>query len=379
MHAGNECTKAPEVAAALGEAPSLPLSAPRIALAATCLACIAICPPSFMCDSPVLGIACAATWPLGSPRDSLILGYQEGYSFQGEDCVHRGVDLPGGAGSAVKAPCSGTVVFAGEVPANHADGGSQDGSTMTAVSIGLEDGRRLTLMPLQELALRQGDSVEEGCVVGTLAATGDRSSSQSHLHMGLKRDGRYCDPLSLFGMQGSSAGVAEQHEAAQAGAGAVSAVAPALEAAGAQASPSNLPSAGEEELEFGKLSSGEQPYARPAQQQEASWGVSASLQACMDACAAQLSSLREGLESLAQRMGVPSMLLLLAGVVLFVGICAALALQAAHLLGERCSSLKAKTGENALLCGQYGGGRMHKLFPAPGTSFITRGRSAQRR
>ena len=74
MHAGNECTKAPEVAAALGEAPSLPLSAPRIALAATCLACIAICPPSFMCDSPVLGIACAATWPLGSPRDSLILG-----------------------------------------------------------------------------------------------------------------------------------------------------------------------------------------------------------------------------------------------------------------------------------------------------------------
>lgn len=378
MHAGNECTKAPEVAAAAGEAPSLPLSVPRIALAATCLACIAICPPSFMCDSPVLGIACAATWPLGSPRDSLILGYQEAYSFQGEDCVHRGVDLPGGVGSAVKAPCSGTVVFAGEVPANHADGGSQDGPTMTAVSIGLEDGCRLTLMPLQELALSQGDPVEEGCLVGTLAASGDRSSSQSHLHMGLKRDGRYCDPLSLFGVQGASAAVAEQHEAAQAGAGAASAAAPSLEAAGTQAAPSGLPSAGEEEPEFGKLSSGDQPYARPVQQ-EAPWGVPASLQACMDACAAQLSSLWEGLESLAQRMGAPSMLLLLAGAALAVGICAALALQAAHLLGERCSSLKEKTGENALLCEQNGGGRMHKLFPAPGTSFITRGRSAQRR
>lgn len=379
MHAGK--VGIGRVPACAGSAAAWPWSkGPGRALAVVALACLAICPPSFVCDSPVLGFACAATWPLGSPRDSLILDYQAAYSYQGSSCTHRGVDIAAPAGSLVLAPCSGTIAFCGAVPASQADGGADDGLTMTAVSIQLDDGRRLTLMPFKNVLVSSGEAVCEGQELGGLAASGDRSSAQPHLHMGLKDQGTYSNPLELFGsaaVAGSAA--AEQEGSAPSGEASLSApAAPAAQAASGQVLASQ---AAGELPSFGTVSSGGPDYEpSPEQEPQTATGALRSVaEGLAAACGAQLGSLLDGLAELSEATGIPFFALVFASTALGVGILAALALQLMHLRGERCTPLNGKADENALLCVRVGGDNMHKLFPAPGTSFITRGRSAQRR
>lgn len=380
MHAGKIGTM--RAAARARSAAGRPWSkGPGRVLAVVSLVCFAICPPSLVCDSPILGFACAATWPLGSPRDSLILDYQASYTYQGAAYTHRGVDIAAPAGSAVLAPCGGSIAFCGEVPASRADGGADDGSTMTAVSIQLDDGRRLTLLPLEGVRVAAGDAVEEGQQLADLAASGDRSSQQPHLHMGLKLQGEYCNPLSLFDTLPTAVGSAAQGEGSLAGEGgspALPSSAPAPAAAAAQALSGQ---AGEEEPSFGTVSSGEPVYERAAQTgpQPAMAGLSVAAGAIAAACSAQFASWLEGLGELSRATGIPYLALVFASVLLAVGLAASIVLQLMHLRRERRSLLNGKARENAPLCVRLGGDNMHKLFPAPGTSFITRGRSAQRR
>lgn len=105
--------------------------------------------------------------------------------------THRGVDLAGDAGDAVRAPAGGTVVFAGSVPA---DGGG----TCNAVTIELPSGDRVSLLPLSEVWVAEGATVGAAEQVGALAVAGDDSSSSTHVHMSLRHDGAYVDPTAFL-------------------------------------------------------------------------------------------------------------------------------------------------------------------------------------
>ncbi len=106
-------------------------------------------------------------------------------------CTHWGLDLAGTPGEPVRAPCGGTVVFAGLIPA---DGGGRTG----AVTIQPEDGLAVTVSPLAAVAVTRGDVVDRGATVGVLAAAGDGSSNEPHLHLSVRREGRYVDPEQLL-------------------------------------------------------------------------------------------------------------------------------------------------------------------------------------
>lgn len=146
---------------------------------------------ALFCGFPAIALA---GWPVGGCED-VTMGFHDVYELAGRQVTHLGADICAHQGETLCAPLSGRVSFVGSVPA--AESSSED--TMLAVSLQLADGKTLTMMPFDGVAVQHGDSVEEGAVLGTLAASGDRSSSATHLHMGLKQDGRYYDPLVFLG------------------------------------------------------------------------------------------------------------------------------------------------------------------------------------
>ena len=157
----------------------------------------------------------AATWPLSVSSPSVELGFQESYTAGAKSYVHSGIDASASAGLQIVSPLAGTVRFTGTVPSGDSRLGQagQSGKTMRAVSIQIADGRTVTLMPFDTISVKKGQQVAEGEALGTLAASGDASSAGAHLHMGLKKDGVYYDPLSLFG--GMSASVATKEAASR--------------------------------------------------------------------------------------------------------------------------------------------------------------------
>lgn len=138
-----------------------------------------------------------AAWPSGT-EGQVLVGFHEVYALEGDaSSSHYGVDIPADAGVEIGAPVGAVVSFVGSVPS-----GAGDGSTTLGVSLVLEDGRTLTLLPFSSSCVSEGQVVGEGEVLGTLAAAGDRSSAGSHLHVGLKRGGTYFNPLEVLGTPG---------------------------------------------------------------------------------------------------------------------------------------------------------------------------------
>ncbi len=122
-------------------------------------------------------------WPLeGSPEVVEVFDRPEHRWSPG----HRGVDLAAAHGSAVLAPTSGTVVFAGRVV------------DRDVVSIEALDGTRATLEPVTA-AVSVGDAVLVGGAVGTVAVGASHCAPASCLHWGV-RVGRdtYLDPLLVL-------------------------------------------------------------------------------------------------------------------------------------------------------------------------------------
>jgi len=124
-----------------------------------------------------------------APVDAWWLALPFGAEYAGK--VHRGVDLAADAGASVQSPADGLVTFAGNVPA---DGGG----TCGAVTVELEDGLKVSLLPLAEVFVSAGDSVSAAEAVGTLAAAGDDSSGAAHLHLGARRGSAYVDPTGFL-------------------------------------------------------------------------------------------------------------------------------------------------------------------------------------
>ena len=155
----------------------------------------------------------SGAWPTPSPSLSVSLGFKQTYEFDNKVYTHCGIDIASDAGSQVCSPVQGTISFIGDVPASDSAATfSSSEKTMRAISVALSDGRNVTLMPIEKEIVSKGQSVSEGQVLASLAATGDRSLSVPHLHMGLKRGNVYYDPLTLFGMSSSSQNSAAQNE-----------------------------------------------------------------------------------------------------------------------------------------------------------------------
>lgn len=112
----------------------------------------------------------------------LVRGFEE---FAGPfGAGHRGVDFGGVPGEPVRAPASGRVTFAGPVVGT------------TWVTMQIAPAVLVTLGPLRSLEVSVGQAATSGDRLGTLAS-GHASADPSvaALHLGLRVDGVYVDPL----------------------------------------------------------------------------------------------------------------------------------------------------------------------------------------
>lgn len=116
------------------------------------------------------------------------LGVKFGEKYQAEEGekTHLGIDILAPEGREIKSPAEGEVSFAGQVAGR------------LAVTINIE-GYKVSLSPLDEVSVLKGEKVEVGKVIGKLAAEGDYSSSEPHLHFSLRDSaGKYLDPLPFL-------------------------------------------------------------------------------------------------------------------------------------------------------------------------------------
>ncbi|CAN5263222.1 hypothetical protein BH11ACT1_BH11ACT1_08220 [soil metagenome] len=102
---------------------------------------------------------------------------------------HRGVDLGAPDGAPVLAPADGVVTFAGPVAGR------------PVVVVSHPDGRRSSLEPVVG-AVRVGDTVTRGQVVGTLADVATHCAPRRCLHWGVRAGESYLDPMSLLPIHG---------------------------------------------------------------------------------------------------------------------------------------------------------------------------------
>lgn len=140
-----------------------------------------------------------AAWPL--ERDaSVVLGFGASYrtAEATTSSTHCGADLAATAGASVRAPLAGDVTFAGYVP-------GIGGGRVCAVTIATGVGS-LTLLPLRSASVARGAHLSAGDDVGEVAAEGDGSSAETHLHVGLKRGELYLDPLGVLSPPAVSSG-----------------------------------------------------------------------------------------------------------------------------------------------------------------------------
>lgn len=131
--------------------------------------------------------AFASAW--SPPLDAVRVLLPFGASYAGK--THHGIDLGSAAGAEVSSPACGTVTFAGSVPAD-------DGGTCVAVTVLTADGLKVTLLPLQSAFVSAGATVSAGEAVGLVAATGDDSSAEPHVHLSIRRGDAYLDPAPFL-------------------------------------------------------------------------------------------------------------------------------------------------------------------------------------
>jgi murein DD-endopeptidase MepM/ murein hydrolase activator NlpD len=115
-------------------------------------------------------------WPLGDRAVSGAFNLPD----QRYGAGHRGIDLPGVAGDAVRAVAPGRVTFAGTVA----------GVGVVTVDHG---GERSTYQPVRA-SVRRGDAVKAGDLLGRLVGRGSHCASAC-LHLGRLRGEDYLDPL----------------------------------------------------------------------------------------------------------------------------------------------------------------------------------------
>jgi peptidoglycan hydrolase-like protein with peptidoglycan-binding domain len=118
---------------------------------------------------------------LGWPVDASV---GDGFGPRG-DRFHAGIDLPAPAGTAVAAAAGGEVVW----------NGWRDGWGLL-VTLANGGGLRTLYAHLETSAVRLGEHVAAGALLGRVGATGDATGP--HLHFEVRVDGAAVDPLALL-------------------------------------------------------------------------------------------------------------------------------------------------------------------------------------
>ena len=124
--------------------------------------------------------------PNGS-RVSTVYGVRRYYNgVFANNYYHKGVDYAGGFGSSIVAPAAGKVVLIGK----EAEGFHVHGNI-----VGLDHGQGLIslFLHLQDIDVKEGDTIQAGQRVGTVGSTG--ASTGPHLHWGLYLHGVAVDPV----------------------------------------------------------------------------------------------------------------------------------------------------------------------------------------
>lgn len=100
---------------------------------------------------------------------------------------HTGVDFAGELGEDVCAMASGAVT---KVTEDKMYGKTVEISVNNAVCI---------YSGLGAVKVKEGDSVDEGAEIGTVGSVPFEASDKNHIHVAVKIDGKYADPLSFIG------------------------------------------------------------------------------------------------------------------------------------------------------------------------------------
>lgn len=99
---------------------------------------------------------------------------------------HRGLDVAVAPGTPLRASADGVVAFAGTVAGN------------LTVSVDHPGGVRTTASYLGSLAVTAGRSVARGDVLGSSGNGHPNSGRPPHVHLSMRRDGVYLDPLPAY-------------------------------------------------------------------------------------------------------------------------------------------------------------------------------------
>jgi murein DD-endopeptidase MepM/ murein hydrolase activator NlpD len=127
------------------------------------------------------GAAGSWTWPVVGP---VVRGFDPPGSPYGSG--HRGIDIAAAVGTVVRAPAPGVVTFAGPVAGRLYVTIDQGGGVLSTCSF------------LSAVLVRKGDTVAEGQPVA-LSGTGHAGDVVPDLHLGVRLDGQYVDPLDYLG------------------------------------------------------------------------------------------------------------------------------------------------------------------------------------
>lgn len=134
-----------------------------------------------MATSPALPAAGTWTWPVVGP---VIRAFDPPETPFGSG--HRGIDIAVPVGTVVVAPDAGIVTFAGPV------GGE------LFVTLDHGEGLTSTYSWVSATLVRKGDAVARGAPIA-LSGRGHPGSSVPHLHLGVRLNGVYLDPLEFLG------------------------------------------------------------------------------------------------------------------------------------------------------------------------------------
>lgn len=121
------------------------------------------------------------TWPVAGP---VIRAFDPPDSPYGTG--HRGIDVAAPVGTTVAAPADGVVSFSGPV----------GGRLFLTIDHG--NGVQSTYSWLSRLLVHKGDRVVRGQPVA-LTGWGHADALVPHLHLGVKLDGTYVDPMTYLG------------------------------------------------------------------------------------------------------------------------------------------------------------------------------------
>jgi Peptidase family M23 len=134
-----------------------------------------------------VSVAQAWTWPVDGPVLRPFV-FDRAHPYTAGQ--HRGLDLGARAGAPVLAPSGGVVKFAGTVPTG--------GKT---VSIETPTGHTATLLHLGSYAVKRGEAVAEGAVVGTVGPSGVTELTEPFVYFGVRTTSDpqgYLDPLTFL-------------------------------------------------------------------------------------------------------------------------------------------------------------------------------------